>query len=401
MLENLNSFLKLGYFLDYKNKSIDIDLSNIDKDRYKDAKLEELISIGGKLFLDSISNNFSRNDKHLVPISGGLDSRAILAGLLKHTEAKNIYTYTFGTPKTLDYEIGSYIAKKLGTNHTSFDLTKHIYTQEELEDISKRVDFQTILFHHAPVWKVDKEFKDFVHWSGFMGDPFAGSKLDISPSETIEIAKKKFINKNTYVSSLKLVNSYNFNDLIECTYIDNKKLTIDEQIDFYNRQTKYIAPHVLMGGVDYKLPFMYQPWIDFILSVPNMVRKNQYLYKEILLYTFPKEFSYKTKTNKGLPLKASKYENFLNRVQDKLLRMSGFGINKGINYLDFNKQIREKIDLREIIRNNIIDLKSRNIIDWIDIEKILQDHLSKRGNYADALIVLASLEIHLKSGLEL
>jgi len=27
--------------------------------------------------------------------------------------------------------------------------------------------------------------------------------------------------------------------------------------------------------------------------------------------------------------------------------------------------------------------------------------LSGRGNYADALIVLASLEIHLKSGLEL
>lgn len=50
MLENLNSFLKLGYFLDYKNKSIDIDLSNIDKDRYKDAKLDELISIWRRCF---------------------------------------------------------------------------------------------------------------------------------------------------------------------------------------------------------------------------------------------------------------------------------------------------------------------------------------------------------------
>jgi hypothetical protein len=42
-----------------------------------------------------------------------------------------------------------------------------------------------------------------------------------------------------------------------------------------------------------------------------------------------------------------------------------------------------------------------NIIDWLDIEDMLKNYLSKKGNYADALIVLASLEIHLKSGLKL
>ena len=50
---------------------------------------------------------------------------------------------------------------------------------------------------------------------------------------------------------------------------------------------------------------------------------------------------------------------------------------------------------------NVMDLKSRNIIDWIDIELILKNHLSNKGDFADALIVLASLEIHLKSGLKL
>lgn len=46
-------------------------------------------------------------------------------------------------------------------------------------------------------------------------------------------------------------------------------------------------------------------------------------------------------------------------------------------------------------------LKSRNIIDWIGMGKILNNHLSKKGNYADALIVLTSLEVHLKSGMKL
>jgi hypothetical protein len=48
-----------------------------------------------------------------------------------------------------------------------------------------------------------------------------------------------------------------------------------------------------------------------------------------------------------------------------------------------------------------MDLNQRNIIDWVDIETILNDHLAKKGDFSDALIVLASLEIHLKSGLSL
>ena len=125
MNKNLNSFLSLGYFLDYKNKAISIDLSNVDKEKYKNIHEAELIDIGSEIWRDSISSNFKKNQTHLVPLSGALDSRAILAGILEHTEANNIYTYTFGSPKALDYEIGNYVAKKLGTNHTSLDSTKY------------------------------------------------------------------------------------------------------------------------------------------------------------------------------------------------------------------------------------------------------------------------------------
>lgn len=81
--QKLNSFLKLGYFLDYNNQDISIDISNIDKQKYQDASENELIDIGSKLWKESINSNFISNQKHLVPISGGLDSRAILAGLLE------------------------------------------------------------------------------------------------------------------------------------------------------------------------------------------------------------------------------------------------------------------------------------------------------------------------------
>lgn len=399
--KNLNSFLKVGYFLDYKNKDISIDISSIDKKKYQNSTENELIELGSKIWKESINNNFRTNKKHLVPISGGLDSRAILAGLLEHTEAKNIYTYTFGTPNTFDYDIGNYVAKKIGTNHTSFELTQYTFNQKELENISKRVDFQTILFHHAPVWEVDKKFEGCQNWCGFMGDPLAGSKLLSEPSLSIEVAKKQFIKKNSYVSSVDLTNGVNFEELIEANLIEKSLLTLDEQLDFQNRQVKYIAPHVLMQGYEYKKPFLYQPWIDFMLSVPNSFRIDESLYRRILLYSFPKEFSYKTKTNFGLPLGVSRNAIFAKRVVDKLLRMAKLSSGKGINYLDFNEKIRTKKDLRDVIISNVMDLKNRKLIDWIDIEDILNNHLASKGNYADALIVLASLEIHLKSGLKI
>jgi len=78
--------------------------------------------------MNEISKLFISGKKHVVPISGGLDSRAILASLLKFTEAANIYTYTFGTPSTFDYEIGNLIAKETGTMHTSFPLNDYIFS---------------------------------------------------------------------------------------------------------------------------------------------------------------------------------------------------------------------------------------------------------------------------------
>lgn len=400
-MEKINSFLTLGYFLDYQNPDLTFDFSGVDKSKYAQATEQELIEEGSKLWLEAIAANYNPNDKHLVPISGGLDSRAVLAGLLKHTEAKNIHTYTFGTPKTLDYDIGNYIAKKLGTNHTEYDLTNYNYSQEELEDISVRVDRQTILFHHPPVWEVEKKFAGFKLWSGFGGDAISGIKYKSNESKSIKAAFLSYLNSNKYTKSIGIEPPYSNDPKIK-HLVNYEGISFDEVITLENIVAKFEAPHVALKGFDYALPVIYKPWIDFILSVPNKYRLNQHLYKEILMYTFPKEFSWKTKTNLGLPLNASKLRFFLKRVKDKGVRTIFSNVaGSGTNYLDFNYQIRNKPDLKKVISTNVLDLKQRNIIDRLDPQEILNKHLSGKANHADILIALASLEIHLKTGLKL
>lgn len=396
---NINSFLLLGYFIEYNNDKYKLDYSSIDKTKYLNYSEEELIDIGIKKFLGVINENFIPGRKHVVPLSGGLDSRAILGGLLEFTEAKNIYTYTFGTSGTYDYDIGNLVAKKIGTNHVSFPLAEYQYNMDEMIDIAKRVDFQTILFHHPPVWEVDKQFSDGIIWSGYVGDAVVGGHLKKHPSRTLSEAKKRYLNSRAVVKSINLTNcdlTYFF-DYFSCQCVDMNNLSLDEQILFDEGCQKIAAPHVLMKGYKYLTPFINNSWMDFMLSIDNKYRFNQYLYKKIILKTFPKLFSLKIKSNYGLPLNASNSLIFLNKVITKSKRICNrynpLFNNPHLNYIDFDNAIRTRTDLRKIVYENIMELKSRKIVEWINIDEIWKHHINQQANHGIALIALTSLEI--------
>jgi len=394
---NLDSFLKLGYFLDYKNPNYYFDFSKVNKKKFKEKDIDILVKEGTEIFINAIQNNFEFNKKHVVPISGGLDSRAILSALLEFTEASNISTYTFGTPGTIDYEIGNKIATDLGTKHSNFSLINHRYKMEELLDISNRIDHQTVLFHHAPVWKLDELFNNHIVWSGFFGGQLFGEDYHENAPNDINKAIEYYINRRAYQYDINLLSDKKnpFKELIDIKNIDSK-ISIVELIIFFNNELKFIAPHVLMKGFNYKTPFIDQNMINFFLSIDNKYRTNQFLYKRILLERFPNMFLYPIKDNVGLSLKTAKPIVFSKKIYYKIKRKFT-GYNPYVNYLDFDINIREKQDLKEIIRLNINDLYNRDIINWIDIRDIFQQHIERKGNYGKALILLTSLEIHMKA----
>lgn len=403
MTENkINSFLKIGYCIDYNNTKYKVNFDNIDKLKYANATEHELKREGIDLFNKAISKKFDAKCKNVVPISGGLDSRAILGALLKHTEAKNIKTYTFGTPGTYDYEIGNLIAKKYGTIHTSIDLTKQEYCMEDLTEMSKRVNHQTVLFHHPPVKYLDDIIEDSTVWSGAIIDVLFGRHKHKLKSNEIEVAKENFLNENIYQKDIQLHN--NESNLLSSIDFDEEiasKIGYEHYLDIVNRQLKFIAPHVLADGYKYNVLFEDDELVSFALSLPEKYIEDQYLYKKMFLEEFSEIFMIPTKTNYGLSLNSNPYIVKLSKniLRSKLLvnRFVNIFQNPLINYIDFETGIRDRRDLNKIVYNNINDLKDRNIIDWIDIEKIWSEYINSKKNYAKALILLTSLEINLKA----
>jgi len=397
-LINLNSFLSLGYFLNYKSPYNNIAHVQGDrKDEYTKLSLTEIIRLGVDIYIKSIEEQFDRNSKHLVPISGGYDSRGILAALLEFTEAKNISTYTFGTPHTYDYDIGNLIAKRIGTHHTNFDLTNYPYSQDELIDISKRIEYQTTLFHHPPIWEMEKIFESYTIWSGVSIESWFGSHFTGNDFESLLSAKTKFIKENIYVKSTNLMNIdlFDLKSLIDYSAIPGVPKSII--LDVLNRQFKYNIPHVLPNGFNYKVIFHNNLLTEFALSLPHEYLVNRYMYHKILQSAFPAVFKLPIKSNYGLPACSNKFKTTARRIKNTIYKTIGC-LDPTINYVDFDFEIRNNNRLKTIIYNNVFDLKRREIIDWINFDKIWQAHINKTANHSDALITLTSLEIHLKAG---
>ena len=401
---DLNSFLKFGYFLNYSNPDISFDFKSIKKNKFEFFDANDIITNAKTAWIDSFSNLFEKNKLHLVPISGGLDSRLILSTIIKFTDASNILTYSFGQPGTFDYDIGNFIAKKIGTNHNAINLKRDEFKMEDLIYTAKKFRLQTNLFYHPNVKNLISKYSGYTVWSGFMGDPIAGSHFNVPISNSLTQAKNKFINRNSFVNSINITNCKNdeFFKYIEM----NKKLqylSIDENLDFTNRQLKYVHPHVLFEGLKYKTPFLEKKWTNIILSLNDIkYRRGCKLYKKIIKKISPDLFSYPIKDNYGLKLDINPLSLFFKKIHYKLnhiiLRNKSNYVSPFTNYMDFNFEIRNNNSVNKVVYKLVKDLENRNIIDWINFDKIWRNHLNNYANHADALITLASLEVNLKAG---
>jgi len=409
-------FLHFGYLPRYTSGCLDslCDWSKQDERRAARAcrDIGALINDGVAILKMALGGTIAETDAaktHVVSLSGGLDSRAILGGLLESVDAKKIQAVTFGTPGTWDYEIGQIVARAAGVQCEAIDLTCAGWKWDSTELV------KTAASMDQPVWIFDAHVnrsipdrlgRESVYSSGFMGDPLAGSHLCKQDSISWSQAMSCFVARGRYCRSTKLTppGFSALDSLPQVPLAAPSILCYDEQLDFAVRQDCYIKAIVVPRGYDYYTPFLHPDWVSFILSVPRRYRRGQYLYREILKGAYPRLFSLPVKNDSGLPLTMPHWRRNLRRQRlrlrgaaKRLVPWVDWGVSPNTNYIDFNRGLRERTDLGAVVYENIHDLKKRRIVDWIDIDAIWDRHHKRRANHADALTLLASLEINLKA----
>lgn len=399
----IRGFLKLGYFLDATASHYPIDFSRIDRERYADVPEEELVRIGRKALRDSVSAGFTCQKTHVLPLSGGYDSRLILAELLEHTPARNIETYTYGVPHSYDYDIGAHIAKVAGTRHVPLPLGSFTYHFDDLLDFAARTRCQGAFLHCPPFWILDRLYAGATVWSGYVGDAVVGSHFHDPPSPTVAQAKCRYLANRAIVRSVNLhgCSDQEFLPYVSSGDINPDLLTWDEQVLFSEGVRKFTEPLVLVPGFDYRTPLINSPWMDLMLSVPNTLRLGQRLMLQMARAWFPRLFSLPSKATFGLPPSTPAARLRLRRHTDRLRKLL-HQIQPKVSYPflianDFDEAFRSSPDWIEIARLSLSRLKKRGIVYWLDLDYLWASHQRRSRNLGDALMVLVCLEANLTS----
>lgn len=353
---------------------------------------------------DNALESIGQKHNHLILLSGGLDSRAILGALLERVDSTQIQTITFGTPGTLDYEIGKRVAKHAGVKHFSLDLTNSDWNWREIEfiQIAKRMEQPIQLFDTYVNQKIPEFFgEDYINWNGFMGGTSIQPEID-SPSW--EQAKALFVREKKYVKSMGIYPHY-YNPIESLPlypFCDSNVLSFDDQLHFM-RQNLLTRNNFFRKDYQFCTPFYNVDWINFFSEIPKNFRFHCWIYKEILRTAYPKLFSLPVKNYFGFTLDTPIFLTYpkraglkIKRLINKKFPMLYLGPHQNINYIDFDEGLRKRHDLRELVEKNLQDLKTRDLVTWLNLEKLWDLHKRRKANYADALLILTALEFYMK-----
>lgn len=406
---DLNKVLHYGYMPDCRS-SLPTPIANAAECQDISGNHQTLLQIGKEALRKAVNRQITAvgtDCEHIVPLSGGLDSRAILAYLLdhNHVDKSQISTVTIGCPGTYDFEYGQEVAAAAGVTNEVINLNSASFDWS-IETLRR---FSSSDYYCSPGRVFDKYIVsrvfnfgggDAVYWSGFMGDPPAGSHLPATMAEEWDMAVNWFTEYERYTSDARVVaQNWNPSEVLPSSpYISKRRLCFELQLDFTHRQ--YCLINEIVQSSRCNTPFLEPCWLEFILNVPHKYREGRQIFGDILIDEFPKLFSIPTDANNGLPINAGGMSRLIQHSKQKIIelfhKISNNEYDPSMNYIDFESELRSGGCLYSQASTLIDDFNRRDIVDWFNPRAVWQDHQAG-DDLSHEIVSICSVELFLDS----
>ena len=376
----------------------------------------------GDLFVAAVARRVEGKSRLLCPISGGLDSRAVLGALLECKRADDVLAVTYGTPGSLDFELGRQVAAAAGVAHRAIDLSRPADYEREFLWRALDTDGQVEVLRTFPSeWEKLLDFSEHA-LLGFMGDCLSGQLLPRHP-----MAPRPADEREALRAGLAMRQWVSFDIVGRLCGIDParcEEMALDRFVatngenphrlnanyvkcwDFPTRQTKFTmeAVFVLRERFNYLLPFLDNAYVDLALGVPLKWR--------MLAGRFPELYALPTARLRGRPL----IDNWLDRTLERVTRSVQRGIetcslglipaNRGpregrrrqrVLFLDDERLMRVEGPFRAMCIEKLTRLSERGIVSNDAVWAVWGEHLAGKASRRRALCVLISLEFILEA----
>ncbi|MFB0527472.1 MAG: asparagine synthetase B [bacterium] len=394
-------------FLVFKNNEISIhnywDFNFLDRNEGRTQSYYEQRL--GSLILQAIERHIKGGVRITIPLSGGLDSRTILASIGR--EYYPINTVTFGTEDVDDIKIAKTVSDALGTNHHYLEISP-----EDIINNARKIvnvtDGMISFLHSTGNMKLEliRDYTDVcldgMQPFGSFFAPFATFKRKeklliadyLFQPISINLAKSLFID-----SYYKKIKNYP-REAIRNISRKCKSISASNIID-YSIATEYVRRFVNYGNlvkrthVQVRSPFFDNDLVDFIVNTPPQERRYQYLYTRTFSRLFP-ELARIPWEKTGLPVDATNSFAKMTLCLIKKRFMKKMGMASSINlFAKYTQWSRENENLRNFICSTLLNGKSysRSILNIRTVEHILKEHISGKFNYIELISRLLTFEL--------
>ncbi|MFH1539632.1 MAG: asparagine synthase-related protein, partial [bacterium] len=292
----------------------------------------------GRLFIKSVETMSGEDERIGVPLSGGLDSRAILAAVPERKMPVN--TITFGNKSCDDALIAAMASRVKGAVHQIFEINEKNWFGPRLK-CTWITDGQLNLLHmHGFEARavLNKHFQ--VVLNGFAGDLVLGGGY-LKNENSLDVP----IDENRAVESMGCAP-----DIIP-DLSDYQNLQKTDFFFLQNRVRRFTSEgtrHVITSVVN-RNPFFYNELLELSYSLPDSLRYKSRIYKTMLLHYFPEFFRKIPWQKSGIPIgrlnPIEKALYFPRRARTRLSRkMRRLGLPTLINteYTNYPKWIRSE-----------------------------------------------------------
>ncbi len=298
LLENIYQ-VQAGEYIIYKNNILN---NNNYSDYITISVSSKSFNQLKKDFLDILDRSilrlieFADGRQIVVPLSGGYDSRLIVALLKKHNY-KNIFCFTYGKRDSFEVEISQKVANNLGYDWYFVEYSEETipFNYIETDDFNKYFDYSSnhVSKPHLQDYFAVKYLKenklisqDAIFVPGHSGDFLGGShigKTQIASIDTIiNIIIKKHYTLNTS-KYIKEIESEKLNYLKK----ENKYFySVDDNFNLKERQSKFIVnANRVYEFYDYQhlIPLWDKELISFFKTLPLEYKVKSYFYEKVII----------------------------------------------------------------------------------------------------------------------
>jgi asparagine synthase (glutamine-hydrolysing) len=378
---------------------IEFDIANQKLDQYhywqwsqiipSDLTFEQAVDELGKRFFTAVKRRFDPNEKIGVSLSGGLDSRAILAAVNHLYPDYDGYAYTFGKPDCDDIKIAQQVISRTNWRHRIFYFNDENWFVPRLEKIWNTDGMMDMMHMHGSEFLKNISEDIVLNLNGYAGDVVMGggflNKIPLDARVSEENAKAFY----KQYSALSMPDS-NFYDIFH----------VEPNI-YMNRVRRFTNMGTVNSliKINQRKPFFDNSVIELVFSMPDEYRLGNKIYSAMLLKYFPKFFTdipwQKTGRPVGIKYTPTIVSKGFKKGIRKLKKLCNIESDQG--YTNYPKWIKNHNISRQV-KNILLSPESHTgkFFGTDVIEKYLQAHLKGTNNYSNQILRLVTIEIYLQ-----